>query len=450
MPRSVRASRKNGKMARSSSASRQASLARSTSWPHSSWVVGSASGLLRRAVSSRPTEAKRAQGSSATSPRVSRRPTNYGAGRSVPDHRQAHSPLTRRLSGFRPVPLAPPWLCRCSTASSNPTRRGLTYGAQSVAPGVIRVESTRLASRPASSSMSARSRRLTWPVPTNASTSWPRVLQDAGWTRAWSRTRLPLWAKLAFLAAPAGRVLTRSRARGSPGVAAGALGRPGAAAPARLPFRLAPVPAFDRQPGPALPADRSRLSRLRAHPHPGGLHLPLRATGGRHRGLPPEQLAGWLRCGDVPCSTSVPSVGFRPAPSHPERVVRAGRAERERLPRVCRMRPRDFIAFTPGTPGAESTILDLFTLAATRAPVRGAGTADPALVAPEGWLPDQYFLDQPGRKQANCPVSPTPTRAPSTLYPAPAGVAAKSTACPRRSPGEPATRSSPSPEPAPT
>jgi pimeloyl-ACP methyl ester carboxylesterase len=43
--------------------------------------------------------------------------------------------------------------------------------------------------------------------------------------------------------------------------------------------------------------------------------------------------------------------------------------------------------------------LDLFTLEATRAQYEG-GTADPDLVAPEGWLLDQFFLDQPGRKQA--------------------------------------------------
>lgn len=92
-------------------------------------------------------------------------------------------------------------------------------------------------------------------------------------------------------------------------------------------------------------------------------------------------------------------VGFRLALSHPERVaglvVQNGNAYLEGLSDVA----RDFIALTPGTPGAESTILDLFTLAATRAQYEG-GTADPALVAPEGWLLDQYFLDQPGRKQA--------------------------------------------------
>jgi pimeloyl-ACP methyl ester carboxylesterase len=60
---------------------------------------------------------------------------------------------------------------------------------------------------------------------------------------------------------------------------------------------------------------------------------------------------------------------------------------------------REFIALTPETPGGEQAILDLFTLDATRGQYEG-GTADPALVAPEGWLLDQFFLDQPGRKQA--------------------------------------------------
>lgn len=92
-------------------------------------------------------------------------------------------------------------------------------------------------------------------------------------------------------------------------------------------------------------------------------------------------------------------VGFRLALRHPERVaglvVQNGNAYLEGLSDTA----RDFIALTPDTPGAESTILGLFTLAATRAQYEG-GTTDPALVAPEGWLLDQHFLDQPGRKEA--------------------------------------------------
>jgi pimeloyl-ACP methyl ester carboxylesterase len=92
-------------------------------------------------------------------------------------------------------------------------------------------------------------------------------------------------------------------------------------------------------------------------------------------------------------------VGFRLAARHPERVtglfVQNGNAYAEGLSDAA----REFIALTPETPGGEQAILDLFTLDATRGQYEG-GTADPALVAPEGWLLDQFFLDQPGRKQA--------------------------------------------------
>ncbi|CAL9523678.1 Haloalkane dehalogenase [Streptomyces sp. enrichment culture] len=92
-------------------------------------------------------------------------------------------------------------------------------------------------------------------------------------------------------------------------------------------------------------------------------------------------------------------VGFRLALRHPERVaglvVQNGNAYAEGLSDAARA----FTALTPETPGAESTILGLFTPAATRAQYED-GTADPALVAPEGWLLDQHFLDRPGRKQA--------------------------------------------------
>ncbi|MEV8440607.1 alpha/beta hydrolase [Actinosynnema sp. NPDC051121] len=92
-------------------------------------------------------------------------------------------------------------------------------------------------------------------------------------------------------------------------------------------------------------------------------------------------------------------VGFRLAARHPERVtglvVQNGNAYAEGLSDAA----REFIALTPDTPGGERAILDLLTLDATRGQYEG-GTADPALVAPEGWLLDQFFLDQPGRKQA--------------------------------------------------
>ncbi|OSZ56722.1 alpha/beta hydrolase [Streptomyces pharetrae CZA14] len=92
-------------------------------------------------------------------------------------------------------------------------------------------------------------------------------------------------------------------------------------------------------------------------------------------------------------------VGLRLAQRRPGRVaglvVQNGNAYLDGLSDAA----REFTALAPDTPGAERTILDLFTLAATRAQYEG-GTADPALVAPEGWLLDQHFLDQPGRKKA--------------------------------------------------
>jgi pimeloyl-ACP methyl ester carboxylesterase len=92
-------------------------------------------------------------------------------------------------------------------------------------------------------------------------------------------------------------------------------------------------------------------------------------------------------------------VGFRLALRHPGRVaglvVQNGNAYLEGMSEMARA----FTALTPDTPGAERTILDLFTLPATRAQYEG-GTSRPELVAPEGWLLDQHFLDQPGRKQA--------------------------------------------------
>ncbi|WP_223279573.1 alpha/beta fold hydrolase [Streptomyces sp. SDr-06] len=92
-------------------------------------------------------------------------------------------------------------------------------------------------------------------------------------------------------------------------------------------------------------------------------------------------------------------VGFRLALRHPERiaglVVQNGNAYSEGLSDAA----RDFTALTPDTPGADQAILDLLTLDATRAQYEG-GTVDPELIAPEGWLLDQYFLDLPGRKEA--------------------------------------------------
>ncbi|MFD7162843.1 alpha/beta fold hydrolase [Streptomyces violascens] len=92
-------------------------------------------------------------------------------------------------------------------------------------------------------------------------------------------------------------------------------------------------------------------------------------------------------------------VGFRLALRHPERVaglvVQNGNAYEEGLSDGA----REFIALTPELPGAEETIRGLLTLDATRGQYEG-GTLDPQLVAPEGWLLDQHFLDLPGRTAA--------------------------------------------------
>ncbi|MFD7335350.1 alpha/beta fold hydrolase [Streptomyces violascens] len=92
-------------------------------------------------------------------------------------------------------------------------------------------------------------------------------------------------------------------------------------------------------------------------------------------------------------------VGFRLALRHPERVaglvVQNGNAYEEGLSEGA----REFIALTPELPGAEETIRGLLTLDATRGQYEG-GTLDPQLVAPEGWLLDQHFLDRPGRTAA--------------------------------------------------
>jgi pimeloyl-ACP methyl ester carboxylesterase len=92
-------------------------------------------------------------------------------------------------------------------------------------------------------------------------------------------------------------------------------------------------------------------------------------------------------------------VGFRLAQAHPDRVtglvIQNGNAYQEGLSDEARR----FTALTPSTPGAEKTIMELLTADATRSQYQH-GTTDPELLAPEGWLLDQHFLDLPGRKQA--------------------------------------------------
>ncbi|GIJ13156.1 alpha/beta fold hydrolase [Micromonospora andamanensis] len=92
-------------------------------------------------------------------------------------------------------------------------------------------------------------------------------------------------------------------------------------------------------------------------------------------------------------------VGFRLAERHPEwvagLVVQNGNAYAEGLSDGA----RDFIALRPESPGAEATIRDLLTITGTRGQYE-SGVADPDLIAPDGWILDQHFLDLPGRKEA--------------------------------------------------
>lgn len=92
-------------------------------------------------------------------------------------------------------------------------------------------------------------------------------------------------------------------------------------------------------------------------------------------------------------------VGFRLARRQPERiaglVVQNGNAYEAGLSEGA----RQFIALRPGDDGAEAAVRDLLTLEGTRGQYEH-GVADPTLIAPESWLLDQYFLDLPGRKDA--------------------------------------------------
>lgn len=89
-------------------------------------------------------------------------------------------------------------------------------------------------------------------------------------------------------------------------------------------------------------------------------------------------------------------VGFRLAERHPDRVaglvIQNGNVYQEGLSDGA----RDFITVDPTGEGAQAAVRELLTLTATRDQYLG-GTADPRLVAPDGWILDQYFLDRPGR-----------------------------------------------------
>ncbi|WP_214322187.1 alpha/beta fold hydrolase [Nonomuraea sediminis] len=87
-------------------------------------------------------------------------------------------------------------------------------------------------------------------------------------------------------------------------------------------------------------------------------------------------------------------VGFRLAVRHPEwvagLVVQNGNAYEEGLSDMA----KDFI-----WNAQDDQVRGLLTLESTRGQYEG-GTADPELVAPDGWTLDQHYLDLPGRKEA--------------------------------------------------
>ncbi len=89
-------------------------------------------------------------------------------------------------------------------------------------------------------------------------------------------------------------------------------------------------------------------------------------------------------------------VGFRLATRHPEwvagLVVQNGNAYEEGLSDLA----RGLVAETPEAEGSRERVTGLLTAEVTRGQYEG-GTADPAVVAPEGWTLDQHFLDLPGR-----------------------------------------------------
>jgi pimeloyl-ACP methyl ester carboxylesterase len=89
-------------------------------------------------------------------------------------------------------------------------------------------------------------------------------------------------------------------------------------------------------------------------------------------------------------------VGMRLAQANPECVagliVQNANAYDEGLSPMA----HELVAMRAGVDGAEQKLAGLLTLEATRGQYLG-GAADPSRIAPDGWLLDQHFLDQPGR-----------------------------------------------------
>jgi pimeloyl-ACP methyl ester carboxylesterase len=97
-------------------------------------------------------------------------------------------------------------------------------------------------------------------------------------------------------------------------------------------------------------------------------------------------------------------VGFRIAQRHPDRVTALVIQNANAYEAGLSPMARDFIALRPEDPGAEATVRGLFTLESTRGQYEG-GTADPSLIAPDGWTLDQHFLDLPGRADAQAALA---------------------------------------------
>ena len=92
-------------------------------------------------------------------------------------------------------------------------------------------------------------------------------------------------------------------------------------------------------------------------------------------------------------------VGFRLATRQPGRiaglVIQNANAYDEGLSDLA----RGMIANRRGVAGAAERVQEILMPQAVRDQYR-SGTTDAELIAPDGWMLDQYFLDLPGRKQA--------------------------------------------------